>query len=339
MKRKIIIYLLAVLIILSGCSGQDVSYERYEASFLQLFDTVTTMIGYAENKEAFTEIAQSVYDTLEEYHRLYDIYNDYDGINNIKTINDNAGIAPVKVDGKIIDLLTFCKEMYDKTGGTVNVCMGSVLKLWHDCRRDGIIDPENATIPSEEALREEAKHTDINDLIIDAENSTVFLRDKNMRLDVGAVAKGYAVARVRETLPSGILLSVGGNVASSGSKPDGESWVVGIQDPENAAESVHSVAITTQSVVSSGTYQRNYVAHGKLYHHIIDPSTLMPGEKYTAVTVIAEDSGISDALSTALFLLSEEDGKVLLEEYNGEALWIYPDGSESFSEGFEKYLK
>ncbi len=339
MKRKILIYLLAVLIILSGCYGQDVSSERYEASFLELFDTVTTMMGYAESKESFTQIAQSVYDGLEEYHKLYDIYNEYEGINNIKTINDNAGISPVKVDQKIINLLTFCKKMYYETGCTVNVCMGSVLKLWHDARTDGIYDPENARIPSQDELTKANDHTDIENLIIDEENSTVFLRDKDMRLDVGAVAKGYAVARVSEALPEGILLSVGGNVASNGPKPDGSAWVVGIQDPENAEDYVYLLNITTQCVVSSGSYQRNYMVGDTLYHHIIDPDTLMPADRYTAVSVIADDSGVCDALSTALFLLPVEEGKALSEKYGAQAIWIFADGSQIMSDGFEDYIK
>jgi len=84
--------------------------QRFHAEFLKLFDTVTQIVGYAKNKEEFTQITTDIHDELEIYHELYDIYNDYDGINNIKTINDNAGKNPVKVDQKIIDMLKMAEE-------------------------------------------------------------------------------------------------------------------------------------------------------------------------------------------------------------------------------------
>ncbi len=339
MKRKIISLLLLFTLLLPASCGQDVLSERYEGSFLDLFDTVTYVIGYSESKEEFTDIVQGIYDELSVYHKLYDIYNTYDGINNIKTINDNAGLSPVAVDSRIIDMLEFCKEMYYATDGALNVAMGSVLRIWHNEREYGILNPDTAKIPSHDELSDAAKHTSIEDIIIDRENSTVYLADKHMSLDVGAVAKGYAVEKIAETLPEGYLLSVGGNVKSTGPKNDGGKWSVGVQDPENEEEYLHLLDIAYEAVVSGGTYQRNYVAEGKLYHHIIDPKTLMPGENYTAVTIICEDSAVADALSTALFLSDIEEGKALLEKFGSEAMWVYDDGREVFSEGFREYIK
>ena len=105
--RKCISILLLAAILLSGCAGQGSQGNTlYEATFLTLFDTVTTIKGSAENQQAFSETAQQLHDAMLEYHQLFDIYNDYEGIVNLKTVNDNAGIAPVTVDRKIIDLLT-----------------------------------------------------------------------------------------------------------------------------------------------------------------------------------------------------------------------------------------
>ncbi len=338
MKRKIICLLIILTLLLPVSCGQDVLYERYEGSFLGLFDTVSVIIGYAESKEAFTLKAQEIYDGLASYHELFDIYNTYDGINNLKTINDNAGIKPVKVDGKMIEFLEFCKNMYYETDGEVNIAMGSVLKLWHDARNDGILNPDTACLPDMDGLIKANEHTDIEDIIIDRENSTVFIADEHLLIDAGAIAKGYAVEMIKRTLPEGYLLSVGGNVASSGKKPDGGEWKVGVKDPENEEDYLHLLNISTQSVVSSGVYQRNYVVNGKLYHHIIDPTALMPADKYTAVTVICEDSGIADTLSTALFLSDIHASEALLEKYGAEAMWVFPDGSEYFSKGFEGYI-
>ena len=342
MKRKIAIVLVLCLL-LSGCSAPAAETDtktQYTATFLNLFDTVTTIIGRAESEEAFREISQAIHDDLLHYHELFDIYNDYDGIHNIKTINDNAGIAPVKVDRAIVDLLLDCKDFYDLTAGKVNVMMGSVLQLWHEARNDGINDPSKARLPSMEALQEAAKHTSFALLKIDEAASTVYITDPNARLDVGAIAKGWATQRAAENAPEGMLLSVGGNVCATGPKlPDGTPWVIGIQDPDASDKNLHTVFVTKSSVVTSGDYQRTYVVDGKPYHHIIDPETLMPSTYWRSVSVICPDSGLADALSTALFLMDREKGSALAEKSGAEVLWVTADGTEYQTLGFEEMLR
>lgn len=329
--------------------------ERYQAQFLELFDTVTTIIGYAPSKAEFTKFAQSVYDNLKEYHELFDIYNDYEGINNIKTINENAGIAPVKVDRKIIDMLLFSKEAYELSEGKVNVAFGAVLAVWHNYREAGIEDPSKAELPTMELLKEKATHTDINKLIINEEASTVYLEDPEMSLDVGAIAKGYATEKVVEQAISDgyyhALLSVGGNVRAIGSKERSitldkdttpSAWSVGIQNPDLESEEQYLdiLSLTDLSLVSSGDYERYYTVDGKRYHHIIDPVTLMPADYFTAVSIVAENSGLADALSTAIFNMPYEEGLQLIEGLpNTEALWVYQDGTMKYSSGFEDFLK
>ena len=165
MKR--ILCLLFVCILLTGCSGQKVAEKKqYTATFLNLFDTVTTIIGRGADEAEFKAKVQTIHDDLLRYHELFDIYNDYDGVNNLKTINDNAGIVPVKVDSAIIDLLLDCKEYYSLTNGRVNVMMGSVLNLWHKARNDGINDPQNAKLPEMDALQEAAQHISFDALLM-----------------------------------------------------------------------------------------------------------------------------------------------------------------------------
>lgn len=333
---------------MTSCAKTDAyDMKRYEAEFIELFNTFTKIVGYSETEEEFKSYAQQIYDDLTEYHRLYDIYNDYDGLNNIKTINDNAGIKPVKVDQKIIDLLVFSKSMYELTDGKTNVAYGSVLKLWHDYRTDGIDDPENAELPPLEMLQEASEHTDINDVIIDIENSTVFLKDPMMSLDVGAIAKGYATEQVADRLAAdglvSAILNVGGNVRAIGNniKTD-EPWSVGIQNPDNESEEaiLDLVKLENASMVSSGDYERYYTVDGKRYNHIIDTETLFPAENFTAVTVICEDSGVADALSTAIYCMDFEEGHKLIQSMEGsEAMWIFKDKSVRYSEGFEALIK
>ena len=342
MRRRIAALLAACCLVLTGCGQVQMETpsgpKRYEATFLELFDTVTTIKGYAESEEAFTAQAQEIHDLLEEYHQLYDIYNDYEGVANIKTINDNAGVAPVEVDQRIIDLLLLCRELYNSSGGMVNVAMGSVLSLWHDAREASVDDPENAYVPDEAAIEAAMAHCSFDTVIIDEEASTVYLSDPDQRLDVGAVAKGYAAGEAAKVMPEGMILSLGGNVCASGPKPDGSPWVVGVENPDGG-EYLKTLEITEGAVVTSGDYQRYYTVDGVTYHHIIDPTTGWPARNWRAVTVVCEDSGLADALSTAVFTMDQEAGTALLEQYDAQALWVSADGEMTWTDGFSAYFQ
>lgn len=330
-------------VFLTACSRPAGSPEpeRFDAQFLELFDTVTSIVGYAGDKETFTEYTQQFYDELKEYHQLYDIYNNYEGVANLKTINDNAGIKPVKVDEKIIQMLDFSIAMYDQTDGKVNIAMGSVLKLWHDYRTAGLGDPEHAEIPPMDLLLEAKEHTDIHKIIIDHQESTVYLEDAKMLLDVGAIAKGYATEQVCRSLAEKgldhILVSVGGNVRAIGKKAGGEFWKVGIQNPDLTSKQgyLYTVPVEDMSLVTSGAYQRYYTVDGIKYHHIVHPDLLKPWHEYESVSILCEDSGVGDALSTAVFNMDLEAGMSMIEDMEGvEAMWILPDKTEYWSSGF-----
>ncbi len=337
--KRLISPLLILALLLTGCRLSSREQKRFTATFLDLFDTVTTVVGYADTEDAFQAVAQEAHDQLLEYHRLFDIYNEYDGLTNLKTVNDRAGSGPVTVGSEILSLLQDCKTYYDLTGGRVNIAMGTVLSLWHEARSDGYEDPSQAQLPELSALEEAALHTDITDLILDPEASTVSFADPLLQLDVGAVAKGWAVEQVCEKLPSGLLLSVGGNVCATGPKSQGASWVVGIQDPEDTEKLLHTLNISQGCVITSGDYQRAYWVDGKRYHHIIDPDTLYPSAYWRSVSVVCPDSGLGDVLSTALFLLPLEEGKALLREAQAEAMWVNDQGEIFYSQGFEALIR
>ena len=330
---------------MAACGG--IEKTRYESEFLELFDTITKIVAYTDSKEEFTKYSQLIYDNLKEYHELYDIYNDYPGINNIKTINDNAGIKPVKVDKKIINLLLFAREWYKNTDGEINVAFGAVLKIWHIYRTEGIEDEANAALPKMDKLQEAAKHTDINKLIIDEANSTVFLEDPEMSLDVGAIGKGYATEQVSQiAIKNGFtsgLISVGGNVRAIGNKGvDNKLWNLGIQNPDKESDksNISIVYLTDLSLVSSGDYERYYTVNGKNYHHIIDSDTLFPSVYFSEVTIICKDSGMADVLSTAIFNMPFEKGLKFINDLpDTEALWVMKNGEIRYSDNFKKFIK
>ncbi len=339
--KKVIPLLLACILLFSSCTAPEKPTQKeYSATFLDVFDTVTKIVGYSVSKEDFEASVQPIHDELLRYHKLFDIYNEYDNIANLKTVNDKASVAPVVVDKAILDLLNDCKEYYDTTNGVFNYAMGSVLSLWHEAREDGINDPENAYLPDSNALKNAKEHMNPNDIVLDFEKSTVFFKDPSLKLDVGAIAKGWAVQRACENITENLLLSVGGNVYATGAKGEnGTPWSVGIQNPKSTGSYLHTLNLTKGSVVTSGSYIRAYTVDGKAYHHIIDPDTLYPGELWVSVTVVCDDSGLADVLSTSLFLLDIEKGQALLDKYGAKAMWVDNNEKKYYSPDFKNIIK
>ena len=316
---------LTMLLMLFSCSYAPTPKSHTTYGF---FDTVATFYDYTGSSEkSFTALYTRVENELSEYHKLYDIYNEYEGLSNLATLNKTAGSGAQRVDSKIIKMLLFSKEMYSLTSGKVNIAMGAVTKIWHDYREDG------TSVPPMDILREAAEHTDINDIVIDEVAGTVELKDEKMRLDVGAIAKGYAVemisAKLYEEGYSGYVLDVGGNIRAIGEKPSGEGWTCGVRNPEstNSQTYVYKTELKNSAMSTSGSYERFYTVAGVNYHHIINGETLMPENYYLSVSIRADSSALSDALSTAVFNMQPNEATAFIDGLSGVfAVLVLPDG-------------
>lgn len=346
MKKIFSIFLCVYLCFsLSACNYKGL--EKFSDYAFDYFDTVTTIIGYEKSEADFLKNCELIKSKLNEYHCLYNIYIKYNDIKNISTINNRefGSHTAVTVDKKIIDMLSYSKEMYNLTDGYLNIAMGSVLSIWHNYREHGLNNPQNAELPPIDLLTEASKHTDIEKLQIDKENNTVLLLDENMTLDVGAIAKGYAVEETALWMQkqglNHYILNVGGNVRVIGTNSKNKTWKVGIENPDTDNKEkpyIEYLNLKNISLVTSGSYQRYYTVNGKNYHHIINPKTLMPAENFKSVSVLCENSAKADALSTALFCMTYNEGKKLVEAENGiEAMWVLNDGEKRYSSGFKKY--
>jgi len=343
---RLLCLLLAAALLLSGCTAkkEEEKLEKFTASFYDAFDTVITLVGYAKDQAAFDRVFGQAKEMFLHYHRIYDGYKSYEGVHNLYAVNRGAGSGPVPAEPELIDLLLYMKRLQPDLQGRVNVAMGSVLGYWHECREGG------EALPRQSWLEKMAEHTDYDQVIIDQEAGTVFFADPDLRLDLGAVAKGYATEIVASWLltsemPS-YIISAGGNVRCGHKPLDGRArWGVGIQNPDEAlfsqANTTLDVAyLTDMSVVTSGDYQRYYVVDGVRYHHIIDPDTLYPSTYMRQVTIVTRDSGYADALSTAVFLMPYEQGRAFVEGLNGvEAYWVLNDGSVQFTDGLASALR
>lgn len=343
-----LIVILGLLAILAGCpkiADKAVSVEPKGMVYFNFFDTVSYIYSYAgDSQEDFETHCKGASDILQEYHNLFDIYYEHTGVVNLRTLNLNAGGEAMKVDEKLIDFLLYAKKLYEVTGGEMNIMMGSVLSLWHDCREQAGEDPAQARIPTEDELSEARLHTDISLLEIDEENCTVRIADPKASIDVGALGKGYATEKAAQYLRSvgaeHYVLNIGGNIRIIGHKVDGTGWATGIKDPNDPESYIKTITLADTSCVTSGNYERYFTVGSQRYHHIIDKDTLMPSAHFAAVTVITPDSGLADALSTALFAMSYEDGLKIVESLgNVDVIWITEDGTQYTTAGFDKLVK
>lgn len=344
--KKFVSAVLSLFILLSFSSCSQNTQQRFSRDFFDLFDTASSITAVDTSNASFENHFNLVYEELKTYSQLYDIYHSYGDLVNLKYINENAADGPVKADQKIIDLLLWGKEAYEISGGRVNIAMGSVLSVWHDAREYGIENPDSAYLPDMALLEERAQHTDIEDLIINEEDSTVYFADDQMRLDVGAIAKGYVCERIcafitRNSVWDSALIDLGGNVKSLGYRDANEKtpFAIGIENPDGGYIDIVNASNGT-TVVTSGDYQRYYTVNGKQYCHIISAETLMPAEGIRSVTVISDDSALADVLSTALFQMSVEDGMALIENtQNTEAVWLDAEGEISRSPGYGEFVQ
>lgn len=341
--------LLIASLTLSACSrnGEAVPvaedgdvYTLQTRAFLDFFDTLILLRIFVQSQEELDTYTQMIYEEFRRLHMLFDIYNEHEGVNNLWTINQNAGIAPVYVDDSIISMLRFGIWAYEASGGALNIAMGSVLSLWHEFRGGADQSP-----PGMDVLTAAAQHMNIEDIIIDEAAGTVFLRDPYMSLDVGALAKGYAIERAAEVaVAAGVrsgVISVGGDMRLIGAPLDGrETWNVGVTNPHDTDNildpgTIDVVSIADVAMVTSGDYHRMIEYDGVRYHHIIDPATLMPTWRYTAITVIHRDGVLANFLSTAAFIMPLEDAIEMITYHGGDALVIFHDGTVYMTDGYK----
>lgn len=347
MKKRIgLVFALAFTLLLTACS-KETKLTKMDKMFYDTFDTSILYVSYVKDEKDFEKEYEYVESNFQRLHKLYDGFRSYDGITNIKTINENAGKGPIKVDDDLFSLIKFSKDNYEKTNGKLNIAMGPVIKLWTDARNYNSDLPEDEMIvPSMEELNAANTHTNIDDIILDEANKTVELKYEDMMLDVGAIGKGYATELIAQGLKEmGVThgsINAGGNVRTIGTPGDGRStWGLAIQNPDlEAKDYLEVLYIGETSLVTSGDYQRYFEKDGIRYHHIIDPVTLQPESVYNSVSIITESSAIADYLSTVLYLSSKEEAKAILDKYDEDinVLWNTVGENKSFTDGLKQYM-
>lgn len=308
MKR---IAVLLLFVLLLGCRTEQ---AHSAAGFA--CDTVVTVTAYApqETVDATLRICADYEAVLSKTTAGSDI----DRLN-------RANGAPVTVQPETAALLRLAVEIGEASGGAFDITIAPASALW-DFRAD------TPSLPDGAALAAACERIDYRNIVIDGNTVTLL---NGAEIDLGGIAKGYIADCVAEYLRqqgvTSACINMGGNVVTIGTKPDGSLWTVGVRDPNGTPEMSEEVLkLSDAAVVTSGIYERGFDLNGVRYHHILDPETGMPVQNGLAsVTVIGTESALCDALSTACFVLGEEQSRPILARCGVRAIFLYTDGTRS----------
>lgn len=275
------------------------------------------------------ESARVVEQAFREMERVEQLLSRYIPASEISTINANAG-EWVRISQETFGLIEKAVYYSQLSNGSFDFTIGRLVTLWG-------FGTEDKRIPSEMEIESAVASVNFAKVKLDKENLSIMIPGDTL-IDLGGIAKGYAVDQaakvLRENSINSGLINAGGDILAIGTKPDGTEWRVGVQDPRKSTELLAVLPLKDLSVVTSGDYQRFFVAEGVRFHHIIDPNTGYPANGLTSVTVVAGEAADADALSTAIFVLDAEQGKRLVEDLdNIEAIIVDESGQVWVSSG------
>ncbi|MDT7829666.1 FAD:protein FMN transferase [Pricia sp. S334] len=229
-------------------------------------------------------------------------------------INRNAGIRPVKVSEEVFQLIDRAKQISELTDGAFDISIASIDKLW---KFDGSMKNK----PTKEELKKSIGKVGYRKIILNADDQTVFLSEKGMKISLGAIGKGYAADKAKELLVSkqvvGGIINAAGDLTTWGAKPDGDKWLIGIANPLSKDKIFSWLPVVESSVATSGNYEQYAIIDDVKYSHIIDPRTGIPANGVSSVSVFSKRAEDCDALATAVFIMGKEAGLSLIDQLPG----------------------
>lgn len=341
-KFKIMILVLMGVFILTSCSVDNKNEKKSikeEFTILKvpykkeefLMGTYVRVQIFDNGKE---DILEKAFDRIKELDKKITVN---DPGSEVDEINDQAGIQPVKVSDDVYRLIDDAIYYSEDSDGGFDLTIGPITELWH-------IGFDDARKPEQSEIDEKLKLVDYKKVVLDENEKTVYLEEKGMKLDLGAIAKGFITDEVVQVLvDNGVttgIVDLGGNIYALGDSPRSEdgNWKIGIQDPNEARNTIAgSITNKNMSLVTSGIYERNLEVDGKLYHHLFDGRTGYPSDNEIAgVTIISETSLSGDGLSTGVFSMGVVKGMEYVENRNDiEAIFITKDDSIYLSSGIQ----
>lgn len=259
---------------------------------------------------------------IDEVKRIENLISDWIPTTQISKVNHNAGIQPIKVDQEVYDLLERAIKISKLTSGAFDISYASMDKIWK-------FDGSMKEMPSEETIKKSVEKVGYQNIILNPKDTTIFLKNKGMKLGLGGIGQGYIADKIKILLKekgckSG-LVNVSGDINTWGKQPDGQNWTVGIVNPMNKNKVFATFPLDDSAVETSGSYEKFVTFNGKCYSHIIDPRTGYPASGIVSVSVFAKQTEIADALATGIFVLGVEVGLDLINQLNGIGCIVVDD--------------
>jgi len=269
---------------------------------------------------------EAINEAFKEMERIEKVFSKFDEKSEISKINSLAGIKEINISPEVMKVIEDSLYYSRISEGSFDITVASLMKIWG-------FGYKNNTIPDRSMIQEALKHVGRENILIDAEKPSIRFLDKDTKIDLGGIAKGYAVDRAKEVLISkGInnaIINLGGNIFGLGMPPGKKGWRIGIQGPRHKNKIIWIVNLRNRAVSTSGDYERFFIVNGKRYSHIISPVTGEPVQGVMSVTVVADSTEASDALSTAIFVMGEKKAIELIKSIKGiEVLIVKEDGSQ-----------
>lgn len=300
-----------------------------QAQSQQIFKETLKLMGsrfditvVANNKET-----ASIYinDAITEIKRIEALISSWDANSQTSEINRNAGIKPVKVDRELFDLITRAISISKITDGAFDISYASMDKVW-------FFDGSMTQMPSKEQIANSVAKVGYHNIILNAEESSVFLKLQGMKIGFGAIGKGYAADKAKSLLKQkGVaagIINASGDMNTWGKQPNGSEWKIAITNPFDKTKSYGLFPLNKGAVVTSGSYEKYVEFNGQRYAHIINPKTGYPASGIVSVTIFAPKAELADALATSVFVMGVEAGLNMIEQLPGvECIIVDADGN------------
>lgn len=288
-----------------------------------------TIVG--EDEEAANKAALQAF---QEIRRIEHLMSPWIDSSDVTRINQSAGKEGVKVSPETLKVVKKAKEISELSEGGFDITVGPLTQLWRMARERGIP-------PSAEELKQKLDLVNFRNVMIDQEEK-VFLKKRGMAIDLGGIAKGYAVDRAFELLNSlgykNLIVNAGGDLRVGGLKLD-QPWSIGIRDPRSSEKIMALVSVSDAAIATSGDYEKFFIYQGKRYHHIFNPKDGLPSDGCQSVTIVCKEGMMADALATAIFVLGPEKGYSLCQKLEGvDCLIVDKEGKGIFSPGLKRRI-
>nr|WP_321235409.1 FAD:protein FMN transferase [uncultured Psychroserpens sp.] len=295
MKRFFITIFLALFVFYAEA---QTTHKRTVKLMGSRFD-ITVVAKDSINANTYIDIA------ISEITRIEQLISSWDPKSQTSKINKNAGITPVVVDKELFDLISRSLSISKLTDGAFDISYASMDRIW---KFDGSMEQ----MPSAESIKGSVEKVGYNQIVLNPSNTSVFLKEKGMKIGFGAIGKGYAADKAKALLMdkgvvSGII-NASGDMNTWGKQTNGDEWKVAITNPLDKAKAFALLPITDGAVVTSGNYEKHVTFDGKRYSHIIDPRTGYPSSGIISVTVFAPKAELADALATSVFVMGKDVG-------------------------------